>query len=145
MKAPLICVCLYLKLRRLFCLLLLFVLIACDPGQSLRIENTTDTPASVTFVFKPGHDHYMFEEFADSDTLRIELDPTPENSFREYHFGIGTWDIQGSLDSLVAMIELIEIETKKSKEIFRGRQQIRTFLEKNISGSRKEVIDIKLE
>ena len=87
------------------------VFVSCDPGQRIKIENTTDAPAKITFIFNKDHHYYQFEETGNPDTLTIQLDSTQNNSVKEFFFGIGTWKIQNSLDSLVAMVDLIEVET----------------------------------
>ena len=87
---------------------------------------------------------YKFNENQESDTLKIELGTT-ENNSKIYEFGLGTWKIQSSLDSLISVVKSIDIETTKSKEFFQGEQQIRAFFESRISGSRKEIIEIVLE
>lgn len=128
----------------LLCLLLM-AFSACDPGQRILIQNRTDAKAIVTFIFKPGSQHYRFEESGVSDTLIVTLDSTKENSAKAYYFGIGHWAIPGSLDSLVSMVDMVEIQTWKSKETFRGATQIRNFFKSRISGRKKETIEIRLE
>lgn len=73
------------------------------------------------------------------------MEPKDQNAVQEFHFGLGTWKIERSLDSLIAAIEGITLETSKSTEVYQGEQQIRAFIEDRISGSRNEIIDIKLE
>lgn len=124
---------------------MVFAFASCDPGQSLRIENKTAEKASIKFVFKKDSQRYRFGEAEHSDTLLVELDSTKSNSMKEYHFGIGTWEIQSSFDSLVAMVESVEINTRTSKQIFAGEQQIRDFFKSRITGRHKETIEIKLD
>lgn len=124
---------------------LAFVFVSCDPAQSILIENKTDSEATITFVFNQGHHDYKFSAPGESDTLSINLEKTGQDAVREFQFGLGTWKIQSSLDSLIAAIAVISIETVKSKEIFNDEKQIREFLESRISGSQKEVIEIRLE
>jgi len=132
-----------IKYLGLFLLLLIFV--SCDPAQTIQIVNETDAAATVMVVFKKGDHDYKFVESTESDTLIIDLEPKNQNAVWTFQFGLGTWKIQSSLDSLIAAVELIEISTSKSKETYQGDQQIRKFFEDRISGSRKEIIDIKLE
>ena len=127
----------------LFLLLLTFV--SCDPAQTLLISNETDADATVMVVFKKGDYQYKFVEPLASDTLVIVLEPKGQDSQKRFHFGLGTWKIQSSLDSLIAAMDLIEIKTSESKETFQGEKQIRTFIKKRIKGSRKELIEIKLK
>ena len=125
--------------------LLLLTFISCDPAQTVLITNETDADATVMIVFKKGDHNYKFVEPTMSDTLIIDLEPKGQDSQKTFQFGLGTWKIQSSLDSLIAAVDLIEIKTSKSKETFQGEKQIRTFIEERISGSRKELIEIKLE
>ena len=125
--------------------LLLLIFTSCDPAQTIRISNETDDEATVTVVFKKGDHNYKFVEPTESDTLIIDLEPKGQNSEKIFQFGLGNWKIQSSLDSLIAAVELIELSTSKSKETYRGEQQIRAFIEDRITGSRKELIEIKLE
>jgi len=125
--------------------LVLLTFFSCDPAQTVLISNETDADATVMVVFKKGDYRYKFVEPTVSDTLIIDLEPKGQNSKEVFQFGLGTWKIQSSLDSLIAAVELIEIKTSKSKETYQGEQQIRAFIEDRISGSRKEVIEIKLE
>lgn len=120
-------------------------LFSCDPIQTILIENTTGSNATVTFIFSPGDHMYKFNEESFSDTLVVELDNTPENSYRAFHFGIGTWETVGSLDSLVAAMESFSIKSLNFNETFKEKQGIRNYLEKNIVGRFKETIEIKLE
>jgi hypothetical protein len=76
--------------------------------------------------------------------LVIDLEPQGQNSQKVFQFGIGTWNIQSSIDSLIAAVDLIEIRTSKSKEIFQGEKQIRAFIEQRIRGRQKELIEIKV-
>jgi hypothetical protein len=127
----------------LFLLLLIFV--SCDPAQTIQIVNQTDADATVMLVFKKGEHAYKFVEPTQSDTLIIDLEPKDQNAVWNFQFGLGTWKIQSSLDSLIAAVESIEIKTSESTERYQGEQQIRAFIEDRIGGSRKELIEIKLE
>lgn len=132
-------------IRNLGLFLLLLTFVSCDSAQTLLISNETDADATVMVVFKKGDYHYKFVEPTASDTLIIDLEPKGQDSQKTFHFGLGTWNIQGSLDSLIAAVDLIEIKTSKSKEIFQGEKQIRAFIKKRVKGSRKELIEIKLK
>ena len=125
--------------------ILVLTLSSCDPGQVLIIENKTVDKANIRFVFNKGSEYYGFGEPLDSDTLTVELDSTASNSVKLYHFGIGTWEIQSSLDSLASAVKYIELETWKSKQTYAGAAQIRNFFESRVAGRHKEVIEIRLE
>ncbi|MFT4760789.1 MAG: hypothetical protein ACI9LN_002767, partial [Saprospiraceae bacterium] len=73
-----------------------------------------------------------------------DLEPKGQDSQKIFQFGLGTWKIQSSLDSLIAAVDLIEIKTSQLKETFQGEKQIRGFIEERITGSRKELIEIKV-
>ncbi|MCR9290956.1 MAG: hypothetical protein NXI23_26605 [Bacteroidetes bacterium] len=126
-------------------LLLSLTLFSCDPVQTIQVRNETDADATVTVVFNKGEYEYKFNELIESDTLIIELEPKDQNSVETFQFGLGTWEIQSSIDSLIAAVNLIEIKISKSTVRYRGEQQIRTFIEDRITGSRKELIEIILE
>jgi hypothetical protein len=125
--------------------LLLFTLVSCDPAQTIQIVNESHDAATVTVVFKKGLHDYKFVEPTASDTLIIALEPTGQNAVWNFQFGLGTWKIQSSIDSLIGAMDRIEIVSSKSTEIYQGEQQIRTFLEDRITGNRKELIEIKLK
>ena len=118
---------------------------SCDPGQTIFIENATDSNATVTFIFSPGEHMYKFNEGIPSDTLVVELDNTPENSYWEFHFGIGTWEVQGALDSLVSALDVLSIKSLNFNETFKEKQEMRNYLEDKIVGRFNEAIEIKLE
>ena len=132
-------------IRNLGLCLLLLTFISCDPAQTIQFANQTDDTATVMVVFKKGDHVYKFVEPTESDTLVINLEPKNQNSVRTFQFGLGTWKIQSSLDSLIAAVELIEIKTSKSTERYQGEKQIRTFIEDRVAGSRKELIEIELK
>jgi hypothetical protein len=96
-------------------------------------------------VFKKGDHAYKFVGPTESDTLIIDLEPKNQDAVRTFQFGLGTWEVQSSLESLIAAVELIEIKTSKSTERFQGEQQIRTFIEDRVAGRRKELIEIELK
>jgi hypothetical protein len=131
--------------KRIFTLFFIALTFAsCDPAQTLLISNETDADATVMVIFNKGNHYYKFVEPSASDTLVIDLEPKGGDSKRIFQFGIGTWDIQSSIDSLIVAVDLIEINTSKSKEIFQGKKQIKAFIEKRIKGRQKELIEIKL-
>ncbi len=131
--------------RSLGLFLLLLVFVSCDPAQTLLISNETDADARVMVVFNKGEHRYKFVEPNASDTLIIDLEPKGQNSEEAFQFGIGTWKIQSSLDSLIAAVDLIEIKTSTSTETYQGEKQLRAFIKKRIAGSQKQLIDIKLK
>lgn len=122
-----------------------FTLLACDPAQTIRIENHSAGDAEITFSFNPDNRYAGFGNSDPNEALKVVLDSTAENSVREYYFGMGTWKIQSSLDSLIAAVNSIEISTPGSTQTFTGEQQIRRFFESRISDKHKEVIEIRLE
>jgi hypothetical protein len=113
---------------------------ACDPAQSIYLENQTSAPASVLFTFNAGAESYRFPEAEQSDTFLVRLDST--GASQEIYFGLGTWKIQASVDSLVAAVASIEITSERSSESFVGEQQVRAFLTDRIGKKRKERIEI---
>ncbi len=125
--------------------LFFFLLFSCDPSQIIRIENTTDAEANIEFTFKEGKRYYHFEDQIKENQLKITLAPDAQNSMREFHFRMGHWRVQNSLDSLVGMIESIEIKTKNTTQTFSGKQQLHTFFEERITGSQDEIILIDLK
>ncbi|MGK0309048.1 MAG: hypothetical protein ACI8RP_002016 [Urechidicola sp.] len=134
----------FILIRNFALFLLLLTFASCDPAQTLLISNETDADATVIVVFNKGAHYYKFVEPSASDTLVINLEPQGQNSQKVFQFGIGTWNIQSSIDSLIAAVDLIEIKTSKSKEIFQGEKQIRAFIEERVSGRQKELIEIKV-
>lgn len=123
----------------------LFLLLSCDPSQIIRIENKTNAEANIEFTFKEGKRYYRFEDQIKDNQLKITLAPDAQNSMRDFHFKMGHWRVQNSLDSLVGMIESIEIATKNSTQTFSGKQQLHTFFEDRITGSQDEIILIDLK
>lgn len=123
----------------------LFLLLSCDPSQIIRIENKTNAEANIEFRFKEGKRYYRFEDQIKDNQLKITLAPDAQNSMRDFHFRMGHWRVQHSLDSLVGMIESIEIVTKNSTQTFSGKQQLYTFFEERITGSQDEIILIDLK
>ena len=122
-----------------------FLLFSCDPSQIIRIENNTDAEANIEFKFKEGKRYYQFEDQIKDNQLKIALAPDAQNAMKEFHFRMGHWRVQNSLDSLVGMIESIEIKTKNSTQTFTGKQQLHAFFEERITGSRDEIILIDLK
>lgn len=120
-------------------------LFSCDPGQTIIIENATGSNATITFAFEPGVHMYQFNESSPPDTLVVELDNTPENSYRAFHFGIGGWEVQGALDSLVSSLAALSVKSLNFNATFREKQEIKHYLEDKIVGRFKETIEIKLE
>ena len=132
-------------IKPVLCILSFLIYASCDPAQSLGIINRTNSNAVITFHFKENSQQALFPEFGKSDTLLIELDTTAENSSREYFFGLGTWKVLNQLDSLISIVDFIELETGKSKQVFQGEKQIRKFFEDRITSRRQERIEIIIE
>jgi len=124
--------------------LLLLTFISCDPAQTIQFTNQTESAATVMVVFKKGDHVYKFVETSESDTLIINLEPKNQNAVRTFQFGLGTWKIPSSIDSLIAAMELIEIKTANSTERYQGENQIRTFIEDRVAGNKK-LIEIELK
>lgn len=120
--------------------------LSCDPGQSMEIKNETKKDASVLIVFKKDvKRYYMFHYLAEKDSLLITLDTTLENSVQSFEFGLGTWEMDNRIDSLITMVESVEINTWKSKEIFLGEKQVEDFFKSRLKGKYKERLEILLE
>ncbi len=111
---------------------IVFGLSSCDPAQTLEIENKSGAESNITFYFV-GTPYHKFEGFWQEEPLNIKMAPIDTVV---YVFGIGTWDINNSLDSLVARVEKVTIETSRSTEIFSGEKQVRTFFEDRIVDDR---------
>ncbi|MFK7932128.1 MAG: hypothetical protein AB8G22_01380 [Saprospiraceae bacterium] len=123
----------------------LFLLTSCDPGQILRIENQANSEANIQFVFKTDKAIYEFEDLRTGDTLNLKLAAAAENSVKEFHFGIGHWQVQGMMDSLVQMVESLEIQTAESTQTYQGTAQLEAFFKERITGRMEEVILITVE
>jgi hypothetical protein len=127
-----------------------FLLLSCDPAQTLEIRNATKDNVQLTIVFKEGNDYtQQFKEAANvdflSDTLVIALDTTAQNSVKTFHFGIGHWRVLNQLDSLAANINLIEIKTAESKTLFSTETTIKQFFEERLKGRQDELIEIIID
>lgn len=118
---------------------------SCDPDQSLKIENKTKAKASIKFIFRKGKRPNRFEEFAKQDTLLVSLDTMPNKTIKDFSFGLGTWYVQDRLDSLISIVDYIEVETWKSKEIYSNKIQIKEFFKSRLNGRLHKQIEIKLE
>lgn len=109
-------------------LLILIGFSSCDPIQTLEIENKLNTESTITFYFT-GTYYSKFEGFWQEEPLRLKMEPLDT---LVYDFGIGTWDINNSLDSLILRVEKVIIESSKSTEIFSSEKQVRSFFEDRI-------------
>lgn len=112
-----------MKVNLIILLILGFTLVSCDPAQTIEIENKAKTRSFIKFFFN-GDEYHKFEGFLTKDSLILELDSSETKIF---DFGIGTWEIHHSLDSLVARVKKVEIETAKSTESFDTEAQVRSF------------------
>ena len=99
------------------------MLLSCDPAQRIEIENKSNKTSIIKFFFN-GEEYYKFDNFMTKDSLILSLDSAEK---RVFFFGIGTWEIHNSLDSLVHRVEKIEISTEKSTEIFETDIQVKSF------------------
>lgn len=123
------------------------LLVACDPAQTLLIRNETSADVELTIVFEKGNSYQerfmeAMENTLLSDTLRINLDTTAQNSAKEFYFGMGHWKVQHELDSLAASVEFIAIKTAKSTATFSTEAEIKTFFEERLVGRMNERIEI---
>ncbi|MBK8555997.1 MAG: hypothetical protein IPL65_09650 [Lewinellaceae bacterium] len=123
----------------------ILLLYACDPAQNLLVVNKSNADASITFILNPNSQRYRFPEIQNTDTLTIQLDTSRANSEWRTNFGIGTWKIQSSFDSLVNLVTRIEIRTPHTQKAYNTPAEIHTFFENRITGSRKETIEIELK
>ena len=121
-----------MKLQAFILLELFFTLVSCDPAQTIEFENKSVTESKVKFYFK-GDDYYKFDGFLTKDSLIISLKSSEKKMF---DFGIGTWEIHNSLDSLVHRVERVEIETVQSTTTFKGREQIESFFKDRLIDDR---------
>jgi len=119
-----------------------FSLTSCDPAQTVEIENKSHDVSTIKFFFT-GDGYYQFNNFLTKDSLVLRLD---SGQTKDFHFGIGTWEINNSLDSLVSRVERIEIHTKKSTELLESKTQVKSFfLDRLIDDRYKARILIKID
>jgi len=102
---------------------------SCDPMQTIEIQNKSETKSIITFHFK-GTEYHEFEGFWQEEPLTLNLAPKDTVI---YDFGLGTWEMNNSLDSLVVRVDKVKIESEKSTEIFEGNSQIQSFFEDRFS------------
>lgn len=115
---------------------------SCDPAQTIEIENKSQSSSTIKFYFKR-NDFNQFNSFIKDDSLILTLAP---NKKKKYNFGIGTWEMNNSLDSLVSRVDRIEIISEKSTIYFTGKSQIKTFFRDRILDDRfKARIIIEVE
>ena len=100
-----------------------FSLVSCDPLQTIEIENKSHDLSTIKFFFT-GDEYDKFDNFLTNDSLVLRL---VSGETKIFDFGIGTWEIHNSLDSLVARIDKIEIDTEKSIELFESDAQVKSF------------------
>jgi hypothetical protein len=89
--------------------------VSCDPAQTIEIENKSNKSSTIKFFFN-GDDYYKFKGFLTKDSLVLGLD---SGKSKVFNFGIGTWKIHNSSDSLVDRVKKIEIETEKSTQLYK--------------------------
>ncbi len=119
-----------------------FSLVSCDPAQTIEIENSSKDFSTIKFFFT-GNEYYKFDNFITKDSLIINLDSAET---RVFDFGIGTWEIHNSLDTLVNRVERIEVVTKKSTELFESKDQVKSFFwDRLIDDKYRAKIIIKIE
>ena len=108
----------------------------------IELENNSDDTSIIKFYFTGGS-YYKIDGFQTSDSLILTLKP---HEIKTYNCGIGTWEINNSLDSLVAHVKKIEIETSKSTTYFNGNTQIHSFFKDRIVDDRyKARIRVNIE
>jgi hypothetical protein len=128
-------------------LICLVFLASCDPMQTIEIQNKLLSESTIKFYFSKA-DFYEFDEFDEfdefltKDSLILTLAPH-EN--KAYHFGIGTWEINNSIDSLISRVDKVEIVTENSTERFTGKNQISTFFITRLDDSNKAGIIIEIK
>ncbi|WP_231372751.1 hypothetical protein [Aureivirga sp. CE67] len=131
-----------MKLKLIIIMMIGFSLVSCDPAQTIEIENNSNDLSTIKFFFT-GTEYYKFDNFVTKDSLIINLDSAEA---RVFDFGIGTWEIHNSLDSLVNRVERIEIVTKKSTELFESKDQVKSFFwDRLIDDRYRARIIIKIE
>ena len=119
-----------------------FCFASCDPAQKIEIENKTSSYATIKFFFLD-NDYHKFSSFLRKDSLVLKL---ATNEKKIFNFGIGTWEMNNSLDSLVSKISKIEVVTEKSTELFSSKAQIKSFFSDRIVNDRyKARIKIQIE
>lgn len=130
-----------MKNNLIIALILGTAFVSCDPAQTIELENKLDTDSTVKFYFTGG-EHYKFDGFLTKDSLILKLAPSEK---RVFDFGIGTWEIHNSLDSLTTHINKIVIETEKSTETFVDDHQVKLFFQDRLTDDRykaKIIIEI---
>ncbi len=130
----------------LFALLALLglTLASCDPAHTLVIENKTKGPVEVSFRFQAGEHYYNFSEDSARESYHVMLNAAPPVSMHEIHLGLGTWEVTGVLDSLVAAIDHLEIVSDSSQRIIKGEAQLKPFFQSRISPQNKGIILIEV-
>ncbi|MCH8903463.1 MAG: hypothetical protein IIA45_06080 [Bacteroidetes bacterium] len=131
-----------MRINILITLISIILLSSCDPLQTIELENKSQSTATIKFYFN-GSDDYQFEGFVTNDSLILNLQP---NEKKRFDFGIGTWQIRNSLDSLISKVEKVEILTDKSTETFIGERKIESFFKDHLIDDRyKARIIINIE
>ena len=132
-----------MKLKTIaYLLFFIELLYSCDPSQTIEFENKTNSIATLTFYFS-GETNYRFQNFETEDSLKISLEP--QQSIL-YNFGIGTWEINNNLDSLVVLIDSIAIKTENSIQFFSSESQVKSFFRDRLINDRykaKIIIELK--
>lgn len=130
-----------MKLNFITFTIISFLLVSCDPAQTIELNSQLESNSLVKFYFN-GHKHFKFDEFVTEDSLILELGP---NKNKVFDFGIGTWEIHHSLDTLTSCIDKIEITSEKSTQLFVTTSQVRSFFEDRLIDDRYKariIIDI---
>lgn len=131
-----------MKLNYLILIGLFFTLVSCDPMKIIAFENNLSSESTVKFYFQ-GSGSSKFDNFITKDSLIINLQP---NEKKMYDFGMGSWEINNSIDSLVSRVKMIKIETAKSKIIFKEKKEVESFFKERLIDDRnKASIIIKIE
>ncbi|MDA9774043.1 hypothetical protein N9B82_03720 [Saprospiraceae bacterium] len=118
------------------------VFISCDPTQTIEFQNKCESSSIIKLYFN-GKDYYKFDKFLTKDSLILQLEPTEKEIF---NFGLGTWNVHNSLDSLVSRVDKIRIETEKSTELFESKSQVDAFFRDRLIDDRymaRIIIEIK--
>jgi len=121
-----------MKSYLLFSSIIILFLTSCDPLQTIEFENKSDHLTTAKFFFQ-GKIASKFYGFQNNDSLTIVLEPEEKKVF---NFGIGSWEINNTFDTLVSKIKKIEIINEYSTKSYSNKYQITNFLEKHILDNR---------
>ena len=125
-------------------LMMMLLLVACDPALVILVENQSADSASIKLSFDQADRLYPWNDEDTSQTLLIVLDTMAQQS-QDFYFGMGHWDIPGVLDSLTGSISRIDIHVGDRHTTYSDPQEIQAFFEQRISPRYKGLIEIVLK